>query len=279
MMRQFCILGESLPHTISPTIHQRLFDLSEKKGDYCILELTPEQLLTQSDFLKSFTGYNVTIPHKVKIIPFIDNLDATAKRYGAINCVHNKDGISTGYNTDVFGFLCALKSGGGNLGGKVLLLGCGGAGRMMAIEAALANSELTIAVRESSMEKAQKVLEDILILKPDAKVTITSLNSIQGSFDLLVNSTPVGMYPDTDKCPVSDDVIRNCKCVFDAIYNPTETLLLKKSIEFGGCTINGMAMLVWQAVAAHEIWDNASYTAEEIDLLITQMQEYVKRVF
>ncbi len=279
MTRQFCVLGESLPHTISPTIHQRLFDLSEKKGDYSILELTPEQLLTQVDFLKTFTGYNVTIPHKVKIIPFIDKLDASAERYGAINCVHNKDGISTGYNTDVFGFLRALESGGGNLGGKVLLLGCGGAGRMMAIEAALADSDLTIAVRESSMEKAQKVLEDILILKPDAKVTITSLNSIQGSYDLLINSTPVGMYPDTDKCPVSDEVIRNCKCVFDAIYNPTETLLLKKSIEFGGCTINGMAMLVWQAVAAHEIWDNASYSAEEIDLLITQMQEYVKRVF
>ncbi len=279
MTRQFCVLGESLPHTISPTIHQRLFDLSEKKGDYSILELTPEQLLTQVDFLKTFTGYNVTIPHKVKIIPFIDKLDASAERYGAINCVHNKDGISTGYNTDVFGFLRALESGGGNLGGKVLLLGCGGAGRMMAIEAALADSDLTIAVRESSMEKAQKDLEDILILKPDAKVTITSLNSIQGSYDLLINSTPAGMYPDTDKCPVSDDVIRNCKCVFDAIYNPTETLLLKKSIEFGGCTINGMAMLVWQAVAAHEIWDNASYSAEEIDILITQMQEYVKRVF
>ncbi len=279
MTRQFCVLGESLPHTISPTIHQRLFDLSEKKGDYSILELTPEQLLTQIDFLKTFTGYNVTIPHKVKIIPFIDKLDASAERYGAINCVHNKDGISTGYNTDVFGFLRALESGGGNLGGKVLLLGCGGAGRMMAIEAALADSDLTIAVRESSMEKAQKVLEDILILKPNANVTITTLNSIQGSYDLLINSTPVGMYPDTDMCPVSDDVIRNCKCVFDAIYNPTETLLLKKSIEFGGCTINGMAMLVWQAVAAHEIWDNASYSAEEIDLLITQMQEYVKRVF
>ena len=279
MMRQFCVLGESLPHTISPTIHQRLFELSEKKGDYSILELTPDQLLTQADFLKSFTGYNITIPHKVKIIPFIDKLDTSAKRYGAINCVHNNDGISTGYNTDVVGFLRALESGGGSLGGKVLLLGCGGAGRMMAIEAALAESDLTIAVRESSMEKAQKVLEDILILKPDAKVTITSLNSIQGSFDLLINSTPVGMYPDTDNCPVSDEVIKNCKCVFDAIYNPTETSLLKKSKGFGGCTINGMAMLVWQAVAAHEIWDNASYTAEEIDKLITQMEKYVKRVF
>ena len=279
MMRQFCVLGESLPHTISPTIHQRLFELSEKKGDYSILELTPDQLLTQADFLKSFTGYNITIPHKVKIIPFIDKLDTSAKRYGAINCVHNIDGISTGYNTDVVGFLRALESGGGSLGGKVLLLGCGGAGRMMAIEAALADSDLTIAVRESSMEKVQKVLEDILILKPDAKVTITSLNSIQGSFDLLINSTPVGMYPDTDNCPVSDEVIKNCKCVFDAIYNPTETSLLKKSKGFGGCTINGMAMLVWQAVAAHEIWDNASYTAEEIDKLITQMEKYVKRVF
>ena len=279
MMRQFCVLGESLPHTVSPTIHQRLFDLSGKKGDYSVLELTPEQLLTQADFLQSFAGYNVTIPHKINIIPFIDNLDDSAKCYGAVNCVHNENGISTGYNTDVFGFLRALESGGGKLGGKVLLLGCGGAGRMMAIEAVLAGSDLTIAVRESSKGKAQKVLEDILLLKPDAKVSIVPINSIQGKFDLMINSTPVGMYPDIDDCPVSDEVIRNSKCVFDAIYNPTETLLLKKSKSFGGNTINGMAMLVWQAVAAHEIWDKVSYTTEEINSLITQMQEYVKRVY
>lgn len=279
MTRQFCLLGEHLPHTMSPPIHTRLFELSGKDGEYGILELTKEQLSLQADKLKNYTGYNVTIPHKMNIIPFIDKLDKTAQRYGAVNCVHNENGISTGYNTDVFGFLRSLEAGGGVLGGKVLLVGCGGVGRMMAIEACLAESDLTIAVRESSIEATKAVKDDILSIKPDAKVNIVTLNDISGSFDLLINSTPVGMFPDVDNCPVDDDVIKNSKCVFDAIYNPAETLLLKKAKSFGNTTINGMAMLVWQAVVAHEIWDNVSYKQEDIDSLILEMQEYVEKVF
>lgn len=279
MTRQFCLLGEHLPHTMSPPIHTRLFELSGKDGEYGILELTKEQLSLQADKLKNYTGYNVTIPHKMNIIPFIDKLDKTAERYGAVNCVHNENGVSTGYNTDVFGFLRSLEAGGGTLGGKVLLVGCGGVGRMMAIEACLAESDLTIAVRESSLQTTEAVKDDILSLKPNAKVNIVTLNNIKGSFNLLINSTPVGMFPDVDKFPVDDDVIKNSECVFDAIYNPAETLLLKKAKSFGNKTINGMAMLVWQAVVAHEIWDNVSYNQEDIDSLILEMQEYVKKVF
>lgn len=276
MSRKFSILGESLKHTMSPPIHKELFKLSNKTGDYSVLEIPPEKLSSQADYLKSLYGYNVTIPYKVGIIPLIDELDKTAKRYGAVNCVHTVNGISKGYNTDVFGFIRSLEAGGGKLGGEVLLIGCGGVGRMMAIEACLANSNLTIAVLENSIPKAEKTREDILALSPKSNVKIVTIDKINGHFDLLINATPVGMYPKSDACPVSDEVIRNVDCVFDAIYNPVETLLLQKAKTFGKTSIGGMAMLVWQAVIAHEIWDNAKYKEEDVNLIISKMQKNCK---
>lgn len=279
MSRKFCIIGESLKHTMSPPIHKRLFELSGKPSEYSVMEIPKDDFNSSIDKLNQLDGYNITIPYKVDIIPLINGLDKTAKRYGAVNCVYNKNGVSTGYNTDVYGFLRSLKSGGGNLGGKVVLLGCGGVGRMMAIEACLADSDLTIAVLKRSIPKAEKVAKDIKFLCPDTKVTITTLDNINGKFDLMINSTPVGMYPKSKACPVSDDIIKNVSCVFDAIYNPVETVLIKKAKSYGKIAIGGMAMLVWQAVVAHEIWDNASYKESDIKKLITEMEKQVERDF
>lgn len=279
MSRKFVILGESLKHSMSPPIHNRLFELSKKTGDYSVLEVSPDKLYEYTDYFKSLYGYNITIPHKMGIIPLLDELDESARRYNSVNCVHTINGISKGYNTDVYGFLRSLEAGGGSLGGNVLLLGCGGVGRMMAIESCLADSSLTIAVLEHSLKKAQLVKEDILKIKPNAKVEITTLSNIKGEYDLMINSTPVGMYPKVDACPVDDNVISKCSCIFDAVYNPGKTLLLNKAEQFGKKTIGGMPMLVLQAVVAHEIWDNATYNEDDIDSLIAQMQNAVEKDF
>jgi len=279
MSRKFCLLGESLKHTMSPPIHKRLFELSNKDADYSVCEIQREKLKSSINELNQLVGYNITIPHKVDIIPLINGLDESAHRYGAVNCVYNNNGVSKGYNTDVYGFLRSLEAGGGELGGDVLLLGSGGVGRMMAIEACLAGSNLTIAVLERSIPKAEKVIADIKKLSPDAKVSITTLDNINGHFDLLINSTPVGMYPNSESCPVSDEVIKNSHCIFDAIYNPVETVLIKKAKSFGKIAIGGMAMLVWQAVVAHEIWDNANYNESDIIEIISDMEAIVTRDF
>ena len=278
-MRKFSIIGGSLKHTMSPPIHKRLFELSGETAEYSVFEIAEEDLNTAITELDKLNGYNITIPHKVGIIPLISQLDETARRYGAVNCVLYKDGVSTGYNTDVYGFLRSLKAGGAQLGGSVLLLGCGGVGRMMAIEACLAGAALTIAVLEIFMPVAERVSDDIKALCPDAKVNITTLDKISGNFNLLINATPVGMYPKSDACPVSDDVIKSADSVFDAIYNPVDTVLLTKARSFGKTAIGGMAMLVWQAVVAHEIWDNASYDDSDIAEIIKEMEETVKRDF
>ena len=218
MERKYALIGDKLGHTLSPPIHQRLFELRGREFSYELLEIAPDELKIKSEYLSTLAGYNVTIPHKPAIIPYLDKLDSSAKRYGAVNCVDNKDGVHTGYNTDCDGFLRSVKSGGGSLGGNVLLLGAGGVGRMMAVEASLAGADLTIAVPESFAGQANKVKEDILAQKSDAAVNIVTLEKIPlKHYDTMINATPVGMYPKCDACVVSDEVISCAGFVFDAI--------------------------------------------------------------
>ncbi len=280
MQRKYALLGGKLGHTLSPPIHKRLFELKSREFEYTLIESEPEQLDGKKGELSALAGYNVTIPHKQSVIAFMDRLDDSAKRYGAVNCVDNKGGASVGYNTDCDGFLRSVRAEGGRLDGSVLLLGAGGVGRMMAIETCLAGGRLTMAVLESFMEQTQKVREDILALVPCAQVRIVSIGNIPDEhFDTLINATPVGMYPKCDACAVTDEVIANADFVFDAIYNPKETLLIQKAKAMGKKAVGGMAMLVWQAVSAHEIWDGDSYTDEQVQAIIDEMYQKVERDF
>ncbi|MDE6149930.1 MAG: shikimate dehydrogenase [Ruminococcus sp.] len=279
MKRKYALLGETLKHTMSPPIHSRLFELKDRDFEYELVEVSAEELGDKAEYLNNLNGYNITIPHKIGIIDYIDKLDDTAKKYNSVNCVDNKDGILTGYNTDVDGFLRSLSANGGNLGGKVLLLGAGGVGRMMAIETCCAGGELTMAVLPDFIPQTEIVKEDILKICPNAKVKIVTFDSIDGDYDVMINATPVGMYPKCDACVVSDEVISRTKFVFDAIYNPRETVLIKKAKSMGITAVGGMAMLVWQAVSAHEIWDGDSYTDEEVQQIINEMELRVEKDF
>lgn len=281
MERKYALLGESLKHTMSPPIHKRLFELKGREFGYEIVELPPEELSGSADYLKSLAGFNITIPHKIGIIEHCDALAESAKRYNSVNCVDNKDGVHTGYNTDCDGFLATIRAMDAKLGGKVLLIGCGGVGRMMAIEAALAGAELYIAVLESDMPLAKQAEKEILAMKSDAEIHIVLNTAIDTSigYDLLMNACPVGMYPRVEGCPVSDEVIEASDAVFDVIYNPRETVLLKKARSLGKKAAGGMAMLVWQAVKAHEIWDGDSYTDDEVQAIIEEMELLVEKDF
>lgn len=281
MSRKYAILGEVLKHTMSPPIHKRLFELRERDFEYEVVEFSAEELAEKASYLNSMNGYNITIPHKVEIIKYLDKLDESAKRYNSVNCVDNKDGVLTGYNTDCDGFLETVRSMGAKLSGEVLLVGCGGVGRMIAIESALAGASLNIAVLESDMPLAYQAEKEIKAMKEDAKINIVLNTEIDLSkhYDLIVNACPVGMYPKVDACPVSDEVINRCDAVFDLIYNPGETMLIKKAKAMGKKAVGGMAMLVWQAVSAHKIWDNDEYTSDEINSIIEEMNEIVKRDF
>lgn len=281
-MRKFCLIGHPLGHSLSPQIHTRLFELSGEKVEYTLEDIAPEELQEKYGFLSELDGFNITIPHKVDIIGYCGELSDGAKRYRSVNCVKN-GGKKIGYNTDCIGFTKSIELLGASLKSKVLLIGCGGVGRMMAIETALEGGELTIAALENDLPLAANVIGEIQKMNPSAKVKAVKIpddglcNAALGneSFDLLMNACPVGMFPKVDRMPCLPEVLDNVKFVFDAVYNPKETLLAKTAREKGCKAMTGMAMLVLQAVAAHEIWDNAAYNKEDIDKLITDMEALV----
>lgn len=274
-MRKFALIGHPLGHSLSPQIHERLFKLDGFSDRYELLDIPPKKLAESFELLRKFEGLNITIPHKIEIIPMCDELDKTAKRYGAINCIKNQGGKIIGYNTDVLGFVKSIEQLGTTLKSDVLLLGCGGAGRMIALETLYQEGNLTIAVRKDDLKVAYDLVEYARDVIPTAKAKVVLIDEIKGKFNLLVNSTPVGMYPKSDNMPVSIDVIKNVNFVFDLVYNPTPTKLVKTALANGARAKGGMAMLVLQAVAAHEIWDNSTYNNTDINSLISEMEQSV----
>ncbi len=282
-MRKFGLIGHPLGHSLSPQIHTRLFELSGETVDYQLYDIAPEELSEKGEFLKTLDGFNITIPHKVGIIGYCNSLSEGAERYRSVNCVDNRTGI--GYNTDVTGFTKSVELLGASLSGTVLLIGCGGVGRMMAIETALSGGRLIIAALPSDKELAEQVVREIKDKKPDADthivfigeggLSVSDFGEDMPKIDLLVNATPVGMFPKTDRMACKAEILDYVSFVFDAIYNPNETLLAKTAREKGAKAMTGMAMLVLQAVAAHEIWDNAVYDKADIDRLISDMEAFV----
>lgn len=275
MNHSYALIGCPLGHSMSPQIHTRLFELAGIKAHYVLKEIKPEELKNNYDYLKTLTGFNITIPHKIPIIDFCDELSEGAKRYGSVNCVKNENGKSVGFNTDVLGFVKSIGQLGASLNSNVCLLGCGGVGRMMAIEAAHQGAELTMAVRDEDIPVAEGIKAEIENALEKSKVKIIRLREMSGGYDLVINATPVGMFPKTEFSPLAKEQLKGVKYLFDAIYNPTETLLSKYAKETGTKALTGMAMLVLQAVAAHEIWNGSVYVQKDIEALINEMEKQV----
>lgn len=276
-MDKYGLIGHPLGHSMSPLIHEKLFALSGIADySYELIDIAPEELPARIDELKELRGFNITIPHKTAIIPFTDELSESAKRYNSVNCISSSGGRFVGYNTDCDGFLRSAEV--LPLGGKVLLVGCGGVGRMIAIEAALHGAELTIAVIPQDFKNAQLVMAEILAKCSGANVRIMLVSDVSESFDLLINATPVGMYPKTESCAVSDELIANSLSFFDVIYNPTETLLMKKARALGKTAVGGASMLVYQAVKAHEYWYGGEFSPEDISKIILDVEAEVDKM-
>lgn len=262
-MKNFGLTGYPLGHSMSPIIHRELFKINGIDAEYNLREISPDCFEQGVAELKKLSGFNVTIPHKTSIIPLLDNLSERAELFGAVNTVDMKDGSSTGYNTDCFGFLRALEMAGIALKGKVLLCGSGGVSRMFAFESVLAGAELTIAVRDADIDAGNQIKREIAE-KLNQCVNVITLDEVDGEYDVLINGTPVGMHPNTDACILPAEKVKKCKAVFDAVYNPMETLLIKYAKECGAKYSNGLPMLVWQAAVAQEIWFDVKFTMEQV---------------
>ncbi len=283
MNRNFAVIGHPIGHTMSPFLNARLFEAAGKPASYAAGDIPPESLSSAMEELRRLDGFNITIPHKQAIIPFLDELDEKARLFGSVNTVKNENGRLTGHTTDGAGFRFALKSAGIPLSGNLLVLGAGGVSRVMALEGLLEGCRVFIAARRA--EQAEALAGELLNAcgkraEPFPLGEAERFSEDRGLvFDLAVNGTPLGMYPKEGESPLTAGALRRCRAVFDAVYNPRETRLLQLAKEAGAKTAGGMAMLVGQAAEAHRIWDGSRYGTEELLALCAEAEKEMRRLF
>ena len=253
---RFAVLGQSLPHTWSPFIHNSLFDAAGLDAVYLPVTVPPERLGSVTDVFRScFSGFNVTIPYKEKILPFLDDVDEAARVCGAVNTVEIRNGRMIGHITDGLGMLRAIEEKGVETHqADVLILGGGGAARVAGYAFLSRGGRVTFSVRDT--QKGDALAHALAKTQQDGlrRLSVRPLADCAEAHDILINCTPVGMYPHVDACPVSADVTARCGAVFDAVYNPRETRLLALAKQNGLPTIEGLGMLFYQAVEAQKFW-------------------------
>jgi shikimate dehydrogenase len=259
--RVCALLGDPVEHTMSPVMHNAAFKKLGLDYIYIPFRVKAEELAQAVDGIRALNmrGFNVTIPHKVAIIPMLDGLDPLAEKIGAVNTVVNADGSLRGFNTDASGFLQALlEMGVEPEGKKVVILGAGGASRAVAYILAERGAHLTILNRQLELDWAEELARRISRdLEKDARaleLNVDNLKMALAGADILVNATSVGMSPHSDETPVPGRLLKSGLVVFDIVYNPIRTRLLKEAEAVGARTISGIDMLAWQGALAFEKW-------------------------
>jgi shikimate dehydrogenase len=255
------IIGDPIEHSMSPLMHNTAFKTMGLDYAYVPFKVKSLELRKAIEGIRGMNlrGVNVTIPHKVSVMPLLDRIDPLAEKIGAINTIVNDGGILTGYNTDAVGFLQTLHERGIELAEKrVLLLGAGGAAR--AIGNILAAEKVKIMELNRRQELswaddlARRLVQSYGADVEVGELTNENLKNAITNVDILVNATSLGMSPDNDRTPVPAELLHANMIVFDIIYNPLPTRLLKEAKAAGAKTIDGLEMLVQQGAISFEKW-------------------------
>ena len=256
------LIGYPVGHSMSAVMHNAAFMELGLDFTYQLLEVRPEDLeRAASETLRGpdVRGASVTIPHKVSVMGCLDEIDLEAVRIGAVNTIVNDGGRLKGYNTDGIGALRAIGETYGDLrGARVVILGAGGAAKAISYKLAENVSEVRILNRTPSRAEAlSNYLSSLRECRAEISSDGLSRDSVRASLeeaDILVNTTPLGMHPDTEASPIDLDLLGPGLLVFDAVYNPPMTRLLREAKASGSRVLTGVSMLVYQGVAAFELW-------------------------
>lgn len=256
------VIGDPIEHSLSPIMHNAAF--RELKLDYAYLAFHVPKELLKSAILGiaglGMAGLNITIPHKLEVMKYLDHIDEDALLIGAVNTVVNRDGKLIGYNTDGIGALEALKRNGVQVKGKrIALLGAGGASRAVAFKLSESAKSITILNRTKSRAVAlAKTLGKNRDVEAKAeKLNDDNLGKTLSEIDVLVNTTSIGMWPDIGVSPVKKSLLPRGLTVFDIVYNPVQTRLLSDACKRDCKVVEGVDMLVYQGAAAFELWTGA----------------------
>ena len=254
------LIGYPVSHSLSPRIQNAALKASELEGDYSLFPIAPDDLNGLKDLLDrvrsgEITGFNITIPHKQNVIEFLDELTLTAKIIGAVNVIYMRDDKLIGDNTDAPGFLSDLKSflaDQSKIANRksAIVLGAGGGAR--AVVYALLNNGWKVTIAARRIEQA----EQLALSFTDYELKITNFIKLQlSTFDLIVNTTPVGMTPNIDQSPLPDNMsLPKHVAIYDLVYNPSETKLVRDARAQGLNATSGLGMLIEQAVLGFELW-------------------------
>jgi len=275
---KFCgVIGNPVGHSLSPAIHNAAFRKVGLNFVYLAWQVeTIGEAIKGLRALGNFRGASVTIPHKVAAMPFLDQVEETARRIGAINTIVAEKGKLLGYNTDTTGALQALRKGGVELGDRhIVILGSGGAARAIAVAlAAESRAEKLTLLGVDDRERAtlaQDVRSQAAVAVEDGHLDETVLRRVLPDAHVLIHCTPVGMSPKADATCVPASLLHAGLAVMDIVYNPLETRLLKDAKHAGCKTIPGLEMFLNQAVAQFELWTNQS---APVDVMRTVLESH-----
>lgn len=262
-MESFALMGEKLGHSLSPQIHRLFFQILALPGEYGLEEIPRGNVKTAFVRLKAYyRGLNVTIPYKEEILPLLAALSAEVEAIGAVNTVCFRTEGSCGYNTDYHGFAALLAENQIPIFGEnIVVLGSGGAAKaVVKVLTDKGAGEITIVSRDTLAAKnsfAGQAMHGGLFFSPYDELA-------RQSGKIIINCTPVGMFPNSADSPLQEAVVAKQKAVVDLIYNPRQTRLLQQAESAGLPWTNGLYMLVAQAIAAEEIWWGRKFAEREL---------------
>ena len=270
MAKSFAVIGDPIDHSLSPNIHSAAFRELNLDSSYIGYRIPKGELEGGVEGLKKIkiNGFNITIPHKIEMMKYLDKMDESCSIIGAVNTVVNNEGVLKGYNTDMDGFLEPIKKRNITIqNSKVLLLGAGGAAR--AIVAGIAKEKAaSIDIANRTIEKANNLSEFARKLGLSAKVKkIESIDTTIEDYDIIINATSIGLKDEPS--PISFEGINEKTVVYDIVYTPMNTDFIKKAKLKNAIIIYGYEMLLGQATRAFEIWHEmkAPYNAMKKSLL------------
>ncbi|MGG3846781.1 shikimate dehydrogenase [Aeribacillus composti] len=273
MEQVYGVIGDPIGHSLSPLIHNDAFDYLNMNARYHAFQVKGEELEQAVKGMKAIgiKGFNVTVPHKVSIIPFLDELDESAQLLHAVNTVKNEDGRLIGFNTDGYGFYLSLKEHIDNTNPrdlKVLLIGAGGAAR--AIYTTLAKEGFAfIDIVNRTAERAHLLKENCSYETKGNVYSFQQLDQTSNEYDVIIQTTSIGMKPNIEEKPIElTGRVHGGTVVADIIYNPLKTMLLKEAEKLGLKTVDGVGMFVYQGACAFQIWTNAEPDVSRMKKLV-----------
>ncbi|MFC7393277.1 shikimate dehydrogenase [Scopulibacillus cellulosilyticus] len=259
MSELYAVIGDPIEHSLSPAMHHFWYETYNMDHHYHAFRVKPDNLKDAVRGMKAIgvKGFNITIPHKINIIPLLDSVDDEAQMLGAVNTVVNRGGKLYGYNTDGLGFLLSLKEEVPEIleqNPKVLIIGAGGAARAVGLTLAKHVKLQQLDITNRTMEKARQLSEECTDLTNTRVLSLQEAKDTLPDYDLIINGTSVGLAPHIDQMPMDITPSERKQVFADLIYRPLKTKWLREAEAQGHIILNGLPMLIYQGALAYKHW-------------------------